>query len=195
MKKSATGVPRPASGHDSVTELLAAARDGDPGALERVYGLAYEELRRVARAVRRGRPSSSLTTTALVHEAFLKLVPSRTLEWQDRRHFFGVVARAMRQVLFDAAERRLAAKRGGGAREVSLPEDIHAAPIDPVELLDLHAALQRLGSLDPRLVHLVELRYFAGLTVEDTAQTLGVSTATVKRDWRLARAWLARALA
>ena len=193
--RSASGAPKPGSGHDSVTELLAAARDGDPGALDRVYALAYEELRRLARAVRRGRPGSSLTTTDLVHEAFLKLVPSRTLEWQDRHHFFSVVARAMRQVLFDAAERRLAAKRGGGAPEVSLPEDVHGAAIQPAEFLDLHAALQRLESVDPRLVHLVELRYFAGLTVEDTALTLGVSTATVKRDWRLARAWLARALA
>ena len=186
-------MPSPSS--DSVTALLAAARDGDASALDRVYALVYEELRRLARAVRQGGSGSSVTTTALVHEAYLKLIPSRTLEWQDRHHFFGVVARAMRQVLMDASERRLAAKRGGGAPEVSLPEELHGAPVRPTELLDLNAALQRLETMDPRLARTVELRYFAGLTVEDTAQTLGVSTATVKRDWRMARAWLARELA
>jgi RNA polymerase sigma factor (TIGR02999 family) len=178
-----------------MTSLLAAAREGDAGALDRVYALAYEELRRLARSVRRNRPSSSLTTTALVHEAYLKLVPTRTLPWQDRHHFFGVVARAMHQVLVDAAERRLTAKRGGGAPVVSLSEELLGAPIQPPELLDLNAALRRLETVDPRLVRTVELRYFAGFSVEDTAQTLGVSTATVKRDWRVARAWLAQALA
>jgi RNA polymerase sigma factor (TIGR02999 family) len=180
---------------DLVTNLLAAARDGDASAVDRVYALAYEELRRLARSVRRNRANSSLTTTALVHEAYLKLVPSRTLPWQDRHHFFGVVARAMRQVLVDAAERRAALKRGGGAPMVSLSEALLGAPIQPPELLDLNAALRRLETVDPRLVRTVELRYFAGFSVEDTAQTLGVSTATVKRDWRLARAWLAQALA
>ena len=180
---------------DSVTALLAAARNGDASALDRVYALVYEELRRLARSVRRNRPNSSLTTTALVHETYLKLVPSRTLPWEDRHHFFGVVARAMRQVLVDAAERRVAQKRGGGAPVVSLSEELLGAPIQPFEFLDLNAALQRLETIDPRLVRAVELRYFAGFSVEDTAQTLGVSPATVKRDWRVARAWLAQALA
>ncbi len=184
-------VPSP----ESVASLLAAARDGDASALDRVYALAYEELRRLARSVPRTRPNSSLTTTALVHEAYLKLVPSRTLPWQDRHHFFGVVARAMRQVLMDAAERMAAPKRGGGAPMVSLSEELLGDPFQPPELLDLNAALQRLETIDPRLVRTVELRYFAGLSVEDTAETLGVSTATVKRDWRVARAWLALALA
>lgn len=178
----------------SVTDLLAAARGGDAGALDRVYALAYEELRGLARAVRRGR-SNSLTTTAIVHEAYLKLIPSRTLEWKDRRHFFGVAARAMRQVLVDAARRRMAAKRGAGALPITLPEDVHSGPVGPTELLDLHAALERLEAMDRRLARMVELRFFAGLSVEDTAQTVGVSTATVKRDWRAARAWLAHALA
>lgn len=184
-------VPSP----ESVTSLLAAAGNGDASALDRVYALAYEELRRLARSVRRTRPNSSLTTTALVHEAYLKLVPSRTLPWQDRHHFFGVVARAMRQVLVDAAERRGALKRGGGEPMVSLSEELLGDPVQPPELLDLDAALQRLETIDPRLVRTVELRYFAGLSVEDTAETLGISTSTVKRDWRVARAWLALALA
>jgi RNA polymerase sigma factor (TIGR02999 family) len=187
-------VKMPSSSAQSVTGLLAAARDGDPGALDQVYALAYEELRRLARAVRRGRPDASLTTTALVHEAYLKLIPSRTLDWQNRRHFMGVAARAMRQVLVDAARRRLAAKRGAGSLAITLPEDLHGGSIRPTELLDLHAALQRLETQDPRLARTVELRYFGGLSVEDTGRMLGVSTATVKRDWRVARAWLAREL-
>ncbi|HSM62188.1 MAG TPA: ECF-type sigma factor [Longimicrobiales bacterium] len=183
------------SSDPSVTDLLAAAREGDPEAVDRMYALAYEELRRLAHSVRRTRPGSTLTTTAVVHEACIKLIPPGTPEWRDHRHFFGVAARAMRQVLVDAARRRLAAKRGSGALMVTLPEDVDGRAVRPDELLDLHAALQRLETMDPRLARLVELRYFAGLSIEDTAQTLDVSTATVKRDWRVARAWLAQALA
>jgi RNA polymerase sigma factor (TIGR02999 family) len=178
-----------------VTALLQAHHAGDAHALERVYALVYEHLRAVARAQlrREGRVRAgghTLSTTALVHEAYLKLVPAAEREWRGRAHFFALAARAMRQVLVDAARVRLAARRGGGdALPVTLDETV-AGPMRPERLLALDEALDRLATLDARQARVVECRYFAGLTAEETAAVLGVSVPTVTRDWRSARSWL-----
>jgi RNA polymerase sigma factor (TIGR02999 family) len=178
----------------SVTALLLAARDGDSQAFDVLYERVYEELRRLARLVRGGRASETLNTTALVHEAYLHLVPSKDLDWQDRTHFFRVAARAMRQVLVHAARRRMAEKRGGGAVTVAFDERLYAAPIRLDDIVALDDALIRLEALDGRQARIVECRFFAGLTVDETAQALGIGTATVKRDWRAARAFLTQVL-
>lgn len=178
----------------SLDTLLRAARDGEKEAFNEVYDRVYGELRLLARAVRRERGIETLNTTALVHEAYLHLVPSRDLNWQDRSHFFGVAARAMRQVLVHAARKQLAQKRGGGALHVELADE-HAATTVPVEqIVGLDEALTRLATLSDRQATVVECRFFAGLSVEETAEVLGVGTATVKRDWRAARAWLTNEL-
>ena len=179
---------------DAVTALLYAARNGDAEAFDALYDGVYDELRRLAHVVRGGRAGATLNTTALVHEAYLHLLPSQDLSWQDRAHFFGVAARAMRQVLVQAARRRMAEKRGGGAVQVTFDERLHEAPIRLDEILTLDEALTRLEALDPRQARIVESRFFAGLSVEETAQALGIGTATVKRDWRAARAFLPQAL-
>jgi RNA polymerase sigma factor (TIGR02999 family) len=174
-----------------VTALLQAASDGDEHALEQLFTRVYDELAYLARRVRGGRASDTLDTTALVHEAFIKLAPSMDGEWQGRAHFFAVAARAMRQILVDAARRQLAQKRGGSRRWlVTFDNDAHAAPVRPDELLALDDALQRLASIDPRRARVVEHRFFAGMSTRETALLLGVSTGTVERDWRAARAWL-----
>lgn len=184
-----------------VTRLLRAAGDGDDEALERLYTVLYDELRGLAHVVRRDGGPETLNTTALVHEAYVRLVPSRDLDWKDRRHFLRVAARAMRQVLIRAAERRTAEKRGGDRDPVTLDEELGAAGIsesagalEPETVLSLNRALEELAGIDARKAEVVECRFFAGLSVEETADVLDVSTATVKRDWRAARAWLARAL-
>ena len=183
------------SGHlESVTGLLQAARDGDVEAFDELYSRVYEELRRLARMVRRGRANETLNTTALVNEAYLHLLPSADISWQDRTHFFRVAARAMRQVLVQTARRRMAQKRGGGADRVTFNEQLHGGSLDFEEILSLENALQKLEALDERQASVVECRYFAGLTIEETASTLGVGEATVKRDWRAARAFLTNAL-
>jgi RNA polymerase sigma factor (TIGR02999 family) len=177
-----------------VTRVLAAARQGDRDAFDRVYALVYRELRHIAHGQRRlDRPDATLSTTALVHEAYVKLLP-HSLPIADRQHFFALAARAMRQILVDAARRRQAAKRGGdavvlGSDALEVPEAERAA-----EFVALDDALSRLEALDPRLGKLVELRYFGGLSVEETAETLELSDSTVKRDWRRARAFLQREL-
>jgi RNA polymerase sigma factor (TIGR02999 family) len=178
-----------------VTRLLIAWRQGDPAALDAVVTLVYDELRSLARAqVRRGGPEQSLGATGLVHEVYLKLVDHSRLEVRDRGHFFALAARAMRQVLVDRARRRSAEKRGGQAPVEAASDDI-PAPREPTEdLLALDEALARLEGVDPRLVRLVEMRFFAGLSVEDTADALEVSPRTVKRDWQKARAVLHRDL-
>lgn len=178
----------------SVTLLLEAAGRGDRVAADRLFGVVYDELRRLAHVVRERRAGGTLSTTALVHEAYVKLVPAMELDWQGRSHFFRVVARAMRQVLFNAAEARMAQKRGGGLQHVTLGEAAGAAPLDAETLVALERALAELEAMEPRQARVVELRFYAGLGVEETAEVLGVSTPTVKRDWRVARAWLARAL-
>jgi len=174
-------------------ELLRGAREGDKESLDALFALAYDELRRIARRVRDGR-NETLSTTALVHEAYLKLLPS-SLPANDAAHFKLLIARAMREVLIDGARRRHAGKRGGDDVAVTLDDDLQAVPLKAAELLELHAALEDLERVDPRRAAVVECRFFGGLDVEETAAALDLSTATVKRDWRVARAWLAQAIA
>jgi len=179
-----------------VTALLRRARGGDRQAWDEVFDRVYGELRRRAEWVRRGRASDTMSATALVHEAYLKLIPSADLEFRDRAHFLAVAARAMRQMLVGAARQRLAKKRGGDDWIVALNDrdDIPAETARPERLLALDAALERLAALDPRQAAIVEYRFFAGLTVEEAAAVLGLSEPTVKRDWRAARAWIASEL-
>jgi RNA polymerase sigma-70 factor, ECF subfamily len=190
--------------HDrDVTALLRAWGQGEQTALHELLPLVYGELRRqAARRLRAQPPGHTLQATALVHEAYLRLVDRDTAgtDWQDRSHFFAVAARAMRSVLVDHARARRAAKRGGGARALTLETadasgalaDRSSDPGLDVEALD--EALTRLAALDPRQARVVELRYFGGLSIEETAQALGVSHATVEREWRTARLWLRREL-
>lgn len=179
----------PAEGHE-VTQLLQQVRAGDADARDRLFPLVYEELRQVARrALRRERPDHTMRPTELVHEAFLKL-GSAEAPWQDRAHFFGVAARAMRQILVDHARRRMAGKRGGGMIATTL-EDVGAEEtLPPEEILALDAALDRLEKQDPRLRALVEYRFFGGLSDKEIAELLQISERTVNRDWAKARAWL-----
>lgn len=187
--------PSPDGASGTISLLLERAAAGDERALDRVFALTYTELHRLARLVRRatpGAPGATLSSTALVHEAYLKLVPAAEREWRGRAHFFALAARAMRQVLVSAARARLAAKRGGDDEvPVTLDESALSAPPRPERLLALDEALDRLAALNPRQAQIVECRYFAGLTAEETADLLGVSEPTVHRDWRSARAWLA----
>lgn len=180
---------------NDITRILASARRGDPAAVGAVFDRVYSEIRRIAhREVRRMGSSGTMNTTAVVHEAYLKLVNASGTAWEDRSHFFAVAATAMRQILVDYARGRSTRKRGGGAHPISL-EDIDSSDgvrVDPrhENLFALDAALSRLAGLDERLSRVVELRFFAGLSVEETAATLGVTDRTVRRDWRLARAYL-----
>ena len=178
-----------------VTRLLLEWKRGDAAALDRLLPLIYAELRRIAsRHLRRERLGHTLQPTALVHEAYLKLVQATELEWRDRAHFFAVAARVMRQILVDHARARQAGKRGGALRKVSI-EDVAAPGVTAdVDLLALDTALGRLAHFDPQQSRVVELRYFGGLTIEETAEVIGVSPATVKREWMMAKAWLRREL-
>jgi RNA polymerase sigma factor (TIGR02999 family) len=187
---------RPARDTVDTTKLLVSARKGDPAALDRLVSHVYDELRRLARRqLAREQAGHTLDTGALVHEAYLRLVDLRRIEWQDRAHFFAMSARLMRRILVDHAVRRNAAKRGGGRVAVPL-EDWAGASEDTMQHYPaLDEALERLERLSPRQCRIVECRFFAGLSVDETATALGVSPATVKRDWTLARAWLNRELA
>jgi RNA polymerase sigma factor (TIGR02999 family) len=181
-----------------VTGLLLSWSGGDRSAAERLLPAIYADLHRQAkRAMRREGEEHTLQATALVHEAYLRLVDQRRVEWRNRAHFFGIAAQAMRRVLVDHARGRLAAKRGGGMKQLTLggADEAAANPDDGVEVLALHEALERLAQLDPDQARLVELRYFGGLNIAETAEALGVSPATVKREWAVARAWLRRELA
>ena len=186
----------PSAQHD-VTEALDAIQDGDETARERLLSAIYDELRRIARAQQARNNHATLNTTALVHEAYVKLLGPGRGGFDDRAHFFASAARAMRQVVMDYAQAQSRQKRGGAQRDGSL-DSLAVLPADPsalsperaAGLLDLNAALERLGQLDERQVRVVECRYFVGLSVEETAEALNISTATVKRDWRMARAWL-----
>ncbi len=178
----------------SIDTLLNAARDGDAKAFDDVYERVYGELRALARVVRQGRGTETLNTTALVHEAYLHLVPSRDLEWTNRSHFFGVAARAMRQVLADSARRRMTQKRGGGMIKVELGDHLQESAVPVEQIVEIDEALTRLEALSKRQARIVECRFFAGLNVEETAEIMGLGTATVKRDWRSARAWLTQQL-
>jgi RNA polymerase sigma factor (TIGR02999 family) len=179
----------------AVTELLTAWRDGEESALERLIPLVEAELRRLARRyMRRERRGHTLQTTALVNEAFVRLTDVRRVAWQDRAHFLGISARVMRRVLVDHARARGFAKRGAGAQRVPLQDDLLVSQELPIDLIALDHALERLAAVDPRKSRVVEMRFFAGLTVEETAEALHVSGDTVKRDWRLAKLWLLRDL-
>jgi len=178
-------------GSQDVTRLLAAARAGDTRALDELYPLVYQDLHGVAhRALLGGRPGDTLNTTALVHEAYLKLHGSEAFEPRDRRHFFAIAARAVRQIIVDHARNRAAQKRGGALHRVDLDAATIAADDSGASILALEDALRKLATLDERLARVVELRFFGGLTVEETAEVLDVDPRTVKRDWRKARAVL-----
>ena len=175
-----------------ITQLLRAWGNGDGGALERLTPVVYQELLRMARGyMRRESPDNTLQPTALVHEAYLKLVDAKVAQWQDRAHFFAVSARLMRRILVDSARTRLAGKRGGGAVRVELNDSIDAAALKNEQMVRLDDALEALAQFDPRKASVVELRFFGGLGVEETAEVLKISAQTVMRDWRLARVWLA----
>ena len=179
---------------DDVTRLLADWSTGDSAALEKLLPLVYNELRRQARGyLGRERRDHTLQPTALVHEAFMRLVGQREVRWQNRAHFFGVAAQLMRRILVDHARAKAAAKRGGGEAPVAIPAP-EPAEQPGVDIIALDRALTRLGELDATQARVVELRYFAGLTIEETAEVLHLSPATVKREWILARAWLYAAL-
>jgi RNA polymerase sigma factor (TIGR02999 family) len=178
-----------------VTELLLSWREGDAAALDRLIPVVYDELRRVARRRLRGEaPGHALQATALVHEVYLRLVDVDRMTLTSRAHFFGVAATLMRQILVDHARRQRADKRGGGVTMLSLDEALPAVRTTSVDVLALDQALDSLSALDSRQCRVVELRFFAGLTIDEAAEALGVSTPTVEREWALAKAWLYRQL-
>lgn len=176
-----------------ITRLLKAWGAGDEAALERLAPLIYEELHRIAGGhMRREDPGATLQTTALVNQAWLHLAGGAPVAWQDRAHFFAVSSQIMRRILVDAARARSAGKRGGRAQHFQLNESIDAAPPRDAELIALDDALESLARFDPRKARVVEMRFFGGLSVEETAAVLKISPQSVMRDWKLARAWLKR---
>ncbi|HUE87841.1 MAG TPA: sigma-70 family RNA polymerase sigma factor [Vicinamibacterales bacterium] len=183
---------------DDVTLLLHEWRNGSREALDRLIPLVYAELRALAaRHLSKERPNHTLQTTALVHEAYVKLVDQRAVQWQNRAHFFGIAAQLMRRIVVDDARHRLRDKRGAGiVPEVvdDLPVAAPAAAVDAVDALALDRALQELEKLDPEQARIVELRFFGGLTLDETATVLDISPSTVKREWAIAKGWLYRAL-
>src|SRR5947199_3821743 len=182
------------TGVRDISTLLRAWSDGDRGALARLTPIVYDELHRLAgRYLKRERPGHSLQTTALVNEAYMRLVDYERMQWQNRAHFFAVSAQVMRRILVEHA-RRHNLKRGGAVQHVSLDEAAVVGGDEDVDLLALDDAMNALARIDPRKVQVVEMRFFGGLSVEETAQVLKVSTVAVKRDWRAARAWLYREL-
>jgi RNA polymerase sigma factor (TIGR02999 family) len=179
---------------DNLTALLVEWRDGDEAALESLMPLVYDQLRRIAhRYVQRERAGHTLQTSALVNEAYLRLA-GQNVVWENRAHFFAVTAKVMRHILIDHARRRSYTKHGGEARQVSLDEASAMSLERAAELIALEEALDELAELDPRKSRVVELRYFGGLSLEETAEVLKVSLMTVRRDWRAAKAWLYRRL-
>ena len=180
---------------NAVTALLVRWREGDPQALEALMPLVYDELRRLAHYyLQRERPEHTLQSTALVHEAYLRLAGQNPPQWQNRAHFFGIAAHLMRQILVEYARGHNAAKRGSGAYKLTLDEAMALPTKVDVDVVALDRALTELSELDAQQGRIVELRFFGGLTIEDTAEVLGISPATVKRDWTTARAWLHRAI-
>lgn len=178
-----------------VTRLLAELHGDGQDSMDRVFPLVYDELHNVAqRQLRSERTDHTLSATALVHEAYLRLAGADGIEWSSRAHFFAVAARAMRRILINHAEARNSQKRGGQWQRVELSADAAATHDEDVALIDLDRALTRLAALDERQCRIVECRYFAGMSIEETAAGLDISVATVKRDWTMARAWLNREL-
>ena len=179
-----------------VTLVLKELSNGNQNALGELIPVVYDELRRLAAYyLRRERSNHTLQATALVHEAYLRLVDQRHVDWKNRNHFFGVAAQLMRRVLLMHAREHQAAKRGGGAQKISLDETAILSPAQAEQLVYLDELLNQLASLDSQQERIVELRFFAGMSVEETAELMGISTATVKRDWVMAKAWLAREMA
>ena len=184
-----------ASSSHTVTQLLRAWRQGDAAALDRLVPVVYQKLRRLARHYMAGqRPGHTLQATALVNEAYMRLIDCEQVNWKDRAHFFAISARMMRRVLVEFARARQYQKRGAGARKTSLDEGVIASPQRGQDLVALDDALQALAAEYPRQAQVVELRFFGGLNVEETAEVLHVSAITVMRDWQLAKVWLAREL-
>jgi RNA polymerase sigma-70 factor, ECF subfamily len=180
----------------AVTQLLMEASHGNRQALDQLTPLVYQELRRIAgQRMRQERPGSTLQPTALVHEAYLALINQREATWQNRSHFFAIAAQEMRRILLMHARAKRAQKRGAGRNQVTLDEALVFAESHAEDLIAIDDCLERLSALDPQQARIVELKFFAGLTVEETAEVLGVGTATVKRDWAMARAWLLTQLA
>ena len=175
----------------AVTRVLVSAASGDRSAADELWQLTYEELHRIAeRHLMRERRDHTLSATALVHEAYVKLIDQSRVEWKDRGHFFAVASQACRRILVDYARKRHAQKRGGVAVRVTLEDGVGSVEEQTEEILALHEALERLNAMSPRLAKLVELRYFGGLSEEETAEAMGVSDRTVRRDWKKAKAWL-----
>ena len=180
---------------EGITQLLLKWSDGDNSAREQLMPLVYDELRRLAaKYLRRERANHTLQPTALVNEAYLLLIDQRKVEWQNRAQFFGLAAKLMRNILVDHARRHQAAKRGGEHYSVSLSQADRVSAASAVDLVALHETLERLTTHDPQKSNIVELRFFGGLTIEETAEVLDISHATVERDWKMARAWLRREL-
>jgi RNA polymerase sigma-70 factor, ECF subfamily len=176
--------------HD-ITLLLSELSRGDPQAASKLIPVVYQELRRLAAGyMRRERPDHTLQPTALVHEAYVKLLAQRSVDWQGRAHFFGVAAQLMRRILIDHARGHLRQKRGGLQQKISLDEALVFSAQQSAEILAVDESLKRLAKLDPRQARIVELRFFGGLNIEETAEVLKVSAKTVQRDWSVARAWL-----
>lgn len=178
---------------DNATQILQQVNAGDRNAAEQLFPLVYDEFRAMAaRRLRQERPDHTLQPTALVHEAYMKLIDQTRINWQGRQHFFAIAAQAMRRVLIDHARQHRRQKRGGGRAKVSLDETVVLSPQRSDELILLDETLQRLAQVDPRQARIVELRFFGGLTVEEAAQIIGVSKRTVEGDWTMAKAWLKR---
>ncbi len=178
-----------------ISEMLEKLRGGDQKVLDQLMPIMYDELHRIAsQLLHKEYRKHTLQTTELVHEAYIRLVGNEPLSWQNRAHFFGIAASAMRQILVDYARKRKAAKRGKGKKPITLNEVMLLSPDNIDELLALDEALTRLKTFDERQSRIVEMRYFTGLTIEETAEVLAISPATVKREWNLAKAWLYREL-
>lgn len=175
----------------NVTELLLAWSEGDREALEALTPLVYQELKKIAEGyLRRERADHTLQPTALAHEAYIKLIDQQHVQWRNRAHFYGIAAQAMRRILVDHARARLAGKRGSGGAVVSLDEAVDVSDERASQLVALDEALKTLAELDPQNCRVVELKYFGGMTLEETAEVLGISRATVIREWKMAKAWL-----
>ena len=177
--------------HGDITQLLIAWGNGDQDALDRLTPLVYDELRRIARSkLRHHGPDGLLQPTALVHEAYVKLVDEKRVQWQNRAHFYAIAANTMRRIIIDEYHRRSAGKRGGDVTFVSLNEGEAIAKPRSADLFALNEALEKLSSLDERQAKLIEMRFFGGMDNDEIAEALGISIATVKREWRAAKAWL-----
>jgi len=180
---------------ENITDLLVSYRRGDKESLDKLMPAVYDELRRqAARYLRREQPGHTLQTTALIHEAYVRLVDQHNVQWQNRAHFFGIAAQMMRRILVDHARTKKRAKRGGSDIRVSLDDATVAVKGQDLDVVAVDEALTRLAKIDEQQSRVVELRFFSGLTVEETAEVMGISPATVKRDWSMAKAWLHREL-